>query len=63
MRVPPDQSCTPAVTLATATSGSRWRSQGVMRVSRVPKTKVSTRGMVRPGRAPNRCAKCSSMRE
>ena len=43
MRVPPDQSCTAFTTCATATSGSRLFSSRVVRVSRVPNTKLSTR--------------------
>ena len=39
MRVPPFQSCTCASARRSATSGSRWRRQRVMLVSRVPKVK------------------------
>ena len=59
MRVPPDQSSTSRTTRPTAMSGSRWRSARVVRVSRVPKTKLSTRASAWP----SACVKCSSMRE
>ena len=59
MRVPPDQSATSRTTRATARSGSRWRRARVVRVSRVPKTKLSTAVSAWP----SACVKCSSMRE
>ena len=44
MRVPPFQSCTCASARRSATSGSRWRRQRVMLVSRVPKVSTCTCG-------------------
>ena len=59
MRVPPDQSATARTTWATARSGSRLLSSRVVRVSLVPKTKLSTLASAWP----SAWAKCSSMRE
>ncbi len=59
MRVPPDQSCTARTTSPTARSGSRLFRSRVVRVSRVPKTKLSTGASA----CASACAKCSSMRE
>jgi hypothetical protein len=58
-RVPPDQSSTWRVISPTARSESRLASRRVMRVSRVPKTKLSTRA----GPCDKAWARCSSMRE
>ena len=45
MRVPPDQSSTRSAARASARSGSRPASSRVIRVSRVPKAKASTRAL------------------
>ena len=47
MRVPPDQSPTAALMRSSASSGSRCRSWGVMRVRRVPKQNASVGTSVR----------------